>query len=163
VTDLQNSLDIVPVLSEIRDKHGHTFFLDPLFGNHGDSLILMGCRRLLGNLSIDQKRNIAEVDVIALNGGGAMTDLYPNVLAKIRDYSGAHPDKPLVIMPSSFDFKNTDFAGLFRGRTAPAYVFAREKYSYDIVLRGPLLSGGGFGFSTGGQPVHPGSARKMFG
>ena len=62
-----------------------------------------------------------------------MTDLYPTGLAKIKRYSDAYPDKPLVIMPSSFDFENTDFAGLFQGRTAPAYVFAREKYSYDIV------------------------------
>lgn len=67
-----------------------------------------------------------------------MNDLWSIGLRKVKNYSLIHSKTPLIILPSSFLFKKTNFPALFSGRTAPAYIFSRERYSLEILQSLPF-------------------------
>jgi exopolysaccharide biosynthesis predicted pyruvyltransferase EpsI len=110
-------------------------FFDPLNGNHGDSLILMGANRVLEAAPQTIVDDIDAADVIVINGGGAMNDIWKVGPERIRDYRTTHPDKPIIIGPSSFFFEKTDFKALCSLSKAPITLWSREKYSVDHLLK----------------------------
>jgi len=117
-------------LSQYRERR---VLFDSLHGNNGDALIEMGSRIALQSAGVRLVHKPEEAELIVLNGGAAMTDIWTHGLNTLRKYNELFPDTPLLILPSSFSFKQTDFATLFNERKSPAFLFARERYSLAIL------------------------------
>lgn len=109
-------------------------YLHEVAGNNGDELILMGSEFIVDRAGCRRVEDPAKADVLLINGG-FKSDFWPFANETIREYSQRFPETPLMVLPSSFWFKETDFPALFAGRKAPATIFARELMSLDI-LRG---------------------------
>src|SRR5436853_308259 len=62
--------DLTPLL---RNKK---VYFEPLFGNHGDKLIEVGSSLFLQRMAVHWVRNPATADIIVINGGAAMTDIW---------------------------------------------------------------------------------------
>lgn len=108
-------------------------FFEKLEGNNGDRLITMGSLAAIESANMEIVDKPVEADLIAINGGAGMTDIWSHGLGKLKMYNSEYPSIPLVIFSSSFFFKSTNFAELFAGRKAPTYIFCREKYSLKIL------------------------------
>src|SRR5262245_34253427 len=121
---MQSSLD-----AQMAAYRGRPVFFDPLFGNNGDRLITAGSEHALRAWQVRRASRPEDADVIVVNGGGGMLDLYPVPVAAVHRYLVEFPRTPLIVLPQSYDFKAVDFAGLFAGRRAPVTLFARERYS----------------------------------
>lgn len=111
---------------------GRPVYLHEVSGNNGDELILRGSQFLLQQHGCVQVPTPEEADVLLINGG-FKSDFWPFANETIRTYSNDHPDKPLVILPSSYLFDDTDFPALFAGRNAPVTIMARELPSLELV------------------------------
>ncbi len=125
-----NLKSVANCLAEYRGKH---VFFDPLHGNNGDALIEMGSHIALQTAGVELVRKPQEAKLIVINGGAAMTDIWYHGLNTLKKYNSIFPEIPLLILPSSFSFKQTDFASLFTERKSPAFLFARENYSLEIL------------------------------
>ncbi|TVQ60378.1 MAG: hypothetical protein EA379_08280 [Phycisphaerales bacterium] len=112
---------------------GAKVYLEPDRGNNGDILIMCGTRHMFSVLGFQQVDSPEQADVLFLKGGGAMTEQWRIGFQTIKSYSAQFPDKPLVVLPSSYRFKETNFPALFEGRRAPAFLFTREMYSYELL------------------------------
>ena len=103
-------------------------------GNHGDTLIRVATDLVLqdaGTFLVDSPN---QADVILLRGGGFWgVNLWQKHFEVLREYTLGYPDKRIIILPGSFLFDGPDFARLFDGRTAPAILFARERYSHKLI------------------------------
>jgi exopolysaccharide biosynthesis predicted pyruvyltransferase EpsI len=111
---------------------GRACYLHEVSGNNGDELILVGSRFLLERAGCILVPTPQEADVLFINGG-FKSDFWPFANDTIHRFSTELPDKALVILPSSFLFEETDFPGLFNGRTAPATILAREQPSLELL------------------------------
>lgn len=111
---------------------GRPVYLHEVSGNNGDELILRGSQFLLKQHACIPVPTPEEADVLLINGG-FKSDFWPFANEVIRAFSTDHPDKPLVILPSSFLFDDTDFPALFAGRNAPVTIMARELPSLELV------------------------------
>jgi len=122
-----------PVNAELERYRGKPVFFEPLYGNNGDKLIQLGSHILLCSLRVIWTRNPKHSNIIVVNGGGAMNDMWRFGLEKLKYYSRRYPDIPLMVLPSSFHFDTTDFASLFQGRTSPIFLYTRERASFKIL------------------------------
>lgn len=112
---------------------GKPVFFEPLHGNNGDKLIEMGSLELLRQCEVNLVKKPQYAELIVLNGGAGMTDIWVHGFQTLQSYNRKFPHIPLIICPSSFWFSKTDFPALFRDRIAPAFIYAREAYSLDIL------------------------------
>lgn len=119
-------------LSEILDQYNHQrVFFELVGGNHGDTLIEMGARFFLSKYQFDYVDRPEQAQLIIVNGsGGFAVELWSPDLAGLQNLARNYPSHPLIVLPSSFQFTQTDFASCFDQRTVPAYLFARENASY---------------------------------
>jgi exopolysaccharide biosynthesis predicted pyruvyltransferase EpsI len=117
------------VLAPYRDR---PVYLHEVSGNNGDELILRGSQFLLKRHGCVPVSTPEEAEVLLINGG-FKSDFWPFANETIREFSINHPDKPLVILPSSYLFSETDFPALFAGRHAPVTIMAREHPSLDLI------------------------------
>lgn len=122
-----------PLKTELSPYSGKKVFFDPLEGNNGDLLIEMGGVEILRRVGTKLVRDPKDADVIVINGGAAMTDIWSHGFRVLENYNRLYPKTPLVILPSSFAFTKTDFPALFRDRIAPAFVYARERFSLKLL------------------------------
>ncbi len=118
---------------ELSRYRGKRVFFEHLEGNNGDKLIEMGAKAILRSNDTKLVSNPQWAEVIIINGGAGMTDIWGHGFKKLQKYNSVYPQTPLIILPSSFVFTETDFASLFRERIAPAFVYARECYSLKIL------------------------------
>jgi exopolysaccharide biosynthesis predicted pyruvyltransferase EpsI len=79
-------------------------------------------------------RRIRAADFIVVNGGGSMADGWFG-LARLARYCRSFPGVPLAVLPSSFHFTRSNLAELCAGRQAPLWLWARERPSFDLLLR----------------------------
>lgn len=122
-------VELAGVLAALRGKQ---VFFEPLGGNHGDTLILLGSKHVLAQYDIRLVADPHAADAIVMNGGGALgVEMWSPKLEGLRGYAQTFRDKPLVVLPSSFAFEGDALATCFSHRTAPAFLFARERYSFD--------------------------------
>jgi exopolysaccharide biosynthesis predicted pyruvyltransferase EpsI len=129
-----SSLDFTyPLKDELLKYRGQPVFFEPLHGNNGDRLIEMGSLELLRKCGVRLVKKPEQAQLIVLNGGAGMTDIWLHGFRTLQSYNCKFPNIPLIICPSSFWFPQTDFAALFQARTSPALVFAREAYSLEIL------------------------------
>lgn len=121
-------------LHEVLSQYsGAKVFFDELEGNNGDTLITMGSVHEMRKVGMRFVKQPDLADVIIVNGGGGITDIWSHGLRTIKKYNNQYPEIPLIIFPSSFFFKSTNLAALFITRKSPAYIFARERYSLQIL------------------------------
>lgn len=122
-----------PVAEELRSIKGRKVFFDPLVGNNGDRLHRMGSREALrraGGQFVNRPEN---AEVIVMNGGAAMTVQWKYGLELLDRYSKRFPNTELWVMPATYDIAGYDFAASFAGRTAPARLYCRERYSFEML------------------------------
>ena len=113
---------------------GSKIFFDALAGNNGDTLILMGMEHLLKKHHITPVSDPAEAEIILLNGGGAMNDLWPEGGAQVLEgYITPFPEKRIVVGPSSFLFNQLDFAALLNQNKSQVDLFCREEISVGLL------------------------------
>jgi len=122
-----------PLHVELAQFRGKRIFFEPLEGNNGDKLIEMGSHTLLQSIDAKLVSNPKQADAIVVNGGAGMTDIWSHGLGTLRKYNSLYADIPLIILPSSFSFTKTNFASLFCDRKAPAFIYARERYSLQLL------------------------------
>ncbi|BAZ48935.1 exopolysaccharide biosynthesis protein-like protein [Nostoc sp. NIES-4103] len=134
-----------PLLEELSKYRGKRIFFEPLHGNNGDKLIEMGSREMLQKLGANLVNQPQQADAIVVNGGAGMTDIWVHGFHTLRNYNCLYPQTPLIVLPSSFWFTETNFASLFSKRVAPAFIYAREPYSLktlkDLVFPGDVRLG----------------------
>jgi len=115
-------------------------FFEPLGGNNGDELIRMGAEHLMHKLSTRRVQSPGDAELIVINGGGGMNDIWQRGLDDFQRLRSNHPDTEIVIGPSSFYFEKTDFASLINAGRAPITIFCRERAS-EALLRDILPPG----------------------
>jgi exopolysaccharide biosynthesis predicted pyruvyltransferase EpsI len=118
---------------ELSKYRGKSVFFEPLHGNNGDKLIEMGSRELLRKIGVNLVAKPQQAEVIVINGGAGMTDIWVHGFQTLKTYNSLYPNTHLIIFPSSFWFTETDFSSLFSDRVAPAFVYAREPYSLQVL------------------------------
>lgn len=100
-------------------------------GNHGDWLMLQVFQRLLRayNIEVTAART-PPPDLLVIPPNGSLLDTYqfPSLL---KERLARQPDLPLVIFPSSSQFKNMDPALMFGTRRSPTTWMLREAYSFN--------------------------------
>ncbi len=108
-------------------------------GNHGDALLDRALHALAHRAGLDLCPTASEADVYVQRGGGGKRTVEQwSSSSAMRNLSLRRtperflmkppPDKPLVVLPSSFDGTPAFFAH-YRGRTARTVLFAREPAS----------------------------------
>jgi len=119
----------VNVAEALRRWKGQPVWFVRLPGNNGDRLIQLGSRAALSREGIRLTTDPRRAAAIVINGGGAMTEGYRGE-EWLVSASRRHPDKPLVVLPSTFQLCQPArlFAALQR-RPAPTVLFAREETS----------------------------------
>jgi len=125
--------DTPSVREELASLAGRSVFFDPLWGNHGDTLIELGARELLARADIRLVKDPRRANAIIVNGSGGMIDLRGAALRRLERYCADYPETSIIVLPSSFLFTTTDFSAFFEGRTAEAVLFAREQASLEII------------------------------
>lgn len=94
----------------------------------------MGMQELLQRNSISIVTDPSEADVILLNGGGAMNDLWPTGAAQVlASYIEKYQEKEFVVGPSSYYFQELDFAKIISECRNSITLFCREKVSEAIL------------------------------
>jgi exopolysaccharide biosynthesis predicted pyruvyltransferase EpsI len=123
----------------LQTLEGRKVFFDPLHGNHGDSLLTLAAQMLLADAGADMVADPAAAGFILLNGGGSMVDGWHG-LQKLRRFCRMYPRTPLAVLPSSFHFPRTRLVDIVGRRSAPMWLWARERTSLDLLRRAGLES-----------------------
>ncbi len=119
-------------LAEIMDQYDQQrVFFEPVGGNHGDTLIELGSRYFLAKYQLEYVDRPEQAQLLIVNGSGSFAvELWSPGLVGLKQLSAKFPALPMIVLPSSYQFLQTDFASAFLGRTAPTFLFARETASY---------------------------------
>ena len=117
----------------LRGRAGDKIFFEHLSGNNGDVLILKGVEHLLDKSGCRRCDDPAGADLILLNGGYSISDIWKFGIETLGHYRREFPDTPLAVAPSSFRFQGVDFAEVVGRGRAPVTFFARETKSREII------------------------------
>lgn len=116
-----------------------SLFLKDIFGE--DSYFEISERDLLRNLKY-LKKVIQTEDVLCLNGGGNMGNLYPRYEALRRKVIKAFPDNKIIIFPQTIDYESDFYGRRELERSRKVYnshkhlvVCARERKSFEIMRK----------------------------
>jgi exopolysaccharide biosynthesis predicted pyruvyltransferase EpsI len=132
-------LSVRELLSEYADAR---VYFAPLHGNNGDNLIEMGSRELMTRDGVHLVGSPTDADLIVVNGGGWISDLYPAAVQLLSELASTYPGTPLVVLPNTVSLSRTELLkDLFSKRTAPTFVFAREEVSYQALQQAELGKG----------------------
>lgn len=125
--------NVTQVLGRFKGKR---CFLEEGGGNNGDELIRRGSRLALQEAGIEFVPTLQEAEVIVYRGGGSMNDCYsPSGPIKLKQFQLESPETPIVVLPQSYFFTHLDFPALFANRRSPVYLFARERFSMEVLSR----------------------------
>jgi exopolysaccharide biosynthesis predicted pyruvyltransferase EpsI len=121
-------------LQYMRSLGGPSIHLEVLKGNNGDQLIWMGIAEVLRKTGLHAGRTPHDADLILINGGGAMNDLWPEGAAQVLEaLIGVAPDKDIVVGPSSYWFRKLDFPAILRKSSGRITLFCRERRSEEFL------------------------------
>ena len=116
-------------LARFENKRAHLFHPR---SDHGDRLAEISAEAAIGYAGVWTVRNPDKADVIIVGSGG-MADDFKGGFDAIEEMARRFPVKPLVVLPSSFHLHAADVARVFMSRIEPAFVYAREQHSLDIL------------------------------
>lgn len=112
---------------------GQRVYFQPIPGNFGDDLIVMGVEELAERNDLKFTSEMKNADHLLIKGGGALLDVYPKLLTQFKDVFHSHPDIPTTLLPTSYLLHSTSMPELVGARSAPLHIYAREKVSYDLL------------------------------
>jgi exopolysaccharide biosynthesis predicted pyruvyltransferase EpsI len=119
----------------LESKRNKKVYFEPLAGNNGDTLIQIGAKHVLQKANLQLTEEVNKADLIVINGGGAMNDIWMGGLKKLEYYRREYPNIPVIVGPSSYRFENFDFNTICKISTAPLTLFARERFSEDLLRK----------------------------
>ena len=107
-------------------------YFDRMTGNNGDKLITMGAEWLLNECGCKTVQAPDQGELIVINGGNT-NDTWRGRVDKLAYYRRNYPAITLIVAPSSFRFRGIDFREICLISSSPFTLFARERYSADIL------------------------------
>ena len=116
-------------LAKFEGKRAH---LHHARGDHGDRLAEMAAEATLHAAGVYTVRNPDKADLIVV-GSGSFCDDFKGGFDPIDSFARKFPLKPLVVLPSSFHLHAADVARVFMARIEPAYVYARDAHSIEVL------------------------------
>lgn len=117
-----------PVDTLLGQYRGARVYFNPLWGNNGDALITLGSRVALANADLDLVPTESNADLIVVNGGGGLADVYPERAPLLVSYALRHAHKPLVILPQTVALAQPRALVEPLGqRAAPTTLYARDR------------------------------------
>lgn len=129
----KNETDVPLVSQHLEELCGKNVFYKSLPGNRGDDLIVMGINELLRRHQIRVVDDPSKADHMLIKGGGALIDEYPKLLADIQVLLRKTSSLPTTILPTSYLLRDQSLAELAGPRSALLRIYAREKYSFDLL------------------------------
>ena len=121
---------------------GSRAYFEPLGGNHGDRLILLGARHWMEPLGFHWVQEPSAAEVIVINGGGGLfVQPWCADLSELRRYTLGYRSTRIVVLPSSYHWGEYDLAACFSERRAETVLFARERASLVRLERAGLPEG----------------------
>jgi len=118
---------------------GKKIYFEKMAGNNGDQLITLGAEYLLQKCECRRMRAPEGAEYILINGGNT-NDTWRGRVDKLAYYRRRYPAIPLIVAPSSFRFRGIDFRQTCLINDSPFILFARERYSADILRKIDLPS-----------------------
>ncbi|MEM6333623.1 MAG: polysaccharide pyruvyl transferase family protein [Planctomycetota bacterium] len=112
---------------------GKRVFFEPLCGNNGDRLIRMGAERVFERAEVTLVDEPGAAELIVINGGGAMNDVWGGGIGRLEHYRGGFPGTPIVVGPSTFEFETDRFAKICASTDTPITLFGRDRTSHAAV------------------------------
>ena len=116
-------------LAKFEGKRAHLFHPR---NDHGDRLAELAAEAMLAAAGVWTVRNPEKADVLVVGSGG-MADDFKGGFEPIESFARRFPVKPLCVLPSSFHLHAADVARVFMSRIEPAFVYARDPHSIDIL------------------------------
>ena len=110
-------------------------YFQPIHGNHGDELIVMGIEQLAAQTGLSFSSELQKAQHLLIKGGGALLDIYPSLLEQFKTFLSEHSSVPTTILPTSYLLHSTSMSELVGQRTAPLHIYAREQISYDLLKK----------------------------
>jgi exopolysaccharide biosynthesis predicted pyruvyltransferase EpsI len=92
--------------------------------------MVLGAECVYRDLDIELVEHGDKADLIAIGGSGGMVEGMGAIPAVLKRCSQQWPDKPLVVLPSTYYYPTRPFAEEIGDRTGPVTLFCREAYSY---------------------------------
>lgn len=118
--------------TEFLTIHGDaTFYTTAAPGNSGDLLLQAGLQRYLATQQVTVTTSPSQADIILMHGGGSIDDVWGTGLDHLLRLLCSHPQKAIVVAPSTIHFTETDLAAVLAPYTQPVHFFVREQYTYD--------------------------------
>ena len=132
--DFQKNLSDVPLLDQLFESLADKrVYYDPLRGNRGDDLILLGIDELIRKHKIRLTPDVGKADHILIKGGGALIDDYASLLRDIRRLFHETSHVPTTLLPTSYHLRSSSMSELVGPRTAPLRIYAREEVSFELL------------------------------
>ena len=116
-------------LLKFEGKRAHLFHAR---ADHGDRLAEIAAEALLHASGVYTTGNPSRADLIVV-GSGSFCDDFKGGFDPIDAFARRFPLKPLVVLPSSFHLHAADVARVFMARIEPAYVYARDPHSIEVL------------------------------
>lgn len=116
-------------LATVEGKRAHLYHAR---GDHCDRLAEMAAEALLHASGVYTIGNPSRADFIVV-GSGSYGDDFKGGFDPIDAFARRFPVKPLVVLPSSFHLHAADVARVFMARIEPAYVYARDAHSVEVL------------------------------
>ncbi len=132
--DFKKNETSIPLVAEhLLDLRGKSIYYDPLKGNLGDDLILMGIEEQFRKTGLKFVSDLSQADHVLIKGGGALIDDYQSLLKHIKELLHKASNIPATILPTSYHLESTSLPEMCGERTAPLRVYARERFSFDLL------------------------------
>lgn len=119
-----------PLFRLLSRYRGKRCFVKEYPGNHGDALINLGTRVLFRRAGLIPTSKQRDADIVAVKGGFGISDVWQMGTDALREVA-ADPDVPIVVLPSSYRVHPSVLHGILSSRSAPAYLFCRERDSFE--------------------------------
>lgn len=116
-------------LAKFEGKRAHLYHAR---GDHCDRLAEMAAEALLHASGVFTVGNPSRADLIVV-GSGSFGDDFKGGFDPIDAFARRFPVKPLLVLPSSFHLHAADVARVFMARIEPAYVYARDAHSIEVL------------------------------
>jgi exopolysaccharide biosynthesis predicted pyruvyltransferase EpsI len=102
-----------------------------LVGNNGDMLIHLGAQQLFDRCGLTFVDDPDRAELLLMGGNGGMLEKFTVVPGLFREYWSRYPDKPLLMLPSTYYFPQHPPTEGLPARSADVELFCRERVSYD--------------------------------